>query len=113
MKGSGKIFAVSCQPTALASSSFQAPPAADLKRHGRSVEAYAEIDLPKWFKARVIIGHERSVDEAREQEAAGCRESGAAIFISFVHPLLHLTGEWIDDDHVGFVAFDISRCAAR
>src|SRR5262245_52410946 len=32
--------------------------AANLKGHGRSVEACADIDLPKLFKADVVIGSE-------------------------------------------------------
>jgi hypothetical protein len=55
---------------------------------GRSVEADADIDLPKLLKADVVIGGERSVDEAREEEAAGRRERCAVIGIRLVDPLL-------------------------
>src|SRR6516225_7134935 len=45
--------------------------AANLKGHRRSVDADTDIDLPKLIEADVVIGRERSIDEAREEEAAG------------------------------------------
>src|SRR5262249_21732501 len=87
--------------------------AADLEGHGRRIDADTDIDLPKLLKADVVIGRERSIDQAREQEAAGRREGCAAVGIRFAHLLLHLTGEWIDNDDVGFGALDVLRHAAR
>src|SRR6516225_5555561 len=86
---------------------------ANLEGHGRGIDADTDIDLPKLLKADVVIGSERSIDQAREQEAAGRRQGCAAVWIRFAHLLLHLTGEWIDNDDVGFGALDILRHAAR
>ena len=81
-------------------------PAANLKGHGRSVDADADIDLPKLLKVDVVVGSERSIDEACEEEAAGRREGCAAIGIRFAYLLLDLSGERVDNDDVGFVAVD-------
>src|SRR6516162_258981 len=48
--------------------------AASLKGHGWSIEAGADIDVPKLLKAHVVIGSERSIDQACEKEATGRRE---------------------------------------
>src|ERR1700722_13224767 len=53
--------------------------AAELESHRRRVEARADIDLPKLIEARVVVGRERSVDEAGEEEAASRGEGGAAV----------------------------------
>ena len=55
----------------------------------------------------IVIGSERSIDEAREEEAAGRRERCAVIGIRLVDLLLELAGKGIDDDDVGFIALDI------
>ena len=81
--------------------------AANFKGHGRGVDADADIDFPKRVKAEVVIGSERAIDEAREKEAASRRESCAAIGIWFAYRPLDLPVERIDDDYVGFIAFDI------
>src|SRR5215468_3690901 len=86
---------------------------ASLEGHGRSVEAGADINLPKLLKAGVVIGSERSIDQAREEEAAGRREGCAVIWISFVDLFLYLTGKRIDDDDVGLVALGILVRATR
>jgi len=78
--------------------------AANLKGHGRSVEADTHIDLPKLLKAEIVIGSERSIDEPGEEEPAGRCEGRAVIGILFVDLLLDLAGDRIDDDDVGFVA---------
>ena len=81
--------------------------AANFKGHGRGVDADADIDFPKLVKAEVVIGSERAIDEAREKEAASRREACAAIGIRFAYLPLDLPVERIDDDYVGFIAFDI------
>src|SRR5262245_35476199 len=45
--------------------------AVDLEGHRRRVEADADIDLPDLLQRRVVIGDERSVREAGEDQAAG------------------------------------------
>jgi hypothetical protein len=45
--------------------------AANLESHGRRIDSDTDIDLPKLIEADVVIGRERSIDEAREEEAAG------------------------------------------
>ena len=58
--------------------------AANLEGHGRRIDADTDIDLPKLIEADVVIGRERSIDEAREEEASGRGEGRAVIGIRFV-----------------------------
>src|SRR5262249_11491218 len=45
--------------------------AVDLERHGRRIEAGADIDLPKLLQRHVVIGREGPIGETREYHAAG------------------------------------------
>src|SRR5215472_6562443 len=54
-------------------------PAAGLEGHRRRVDAGADVDLPQLLKGDVVVGPERSVGQAREEEAAGGRQGCALI----------------------------------
>jgi hypothetical protein len=58
--------------------------AANLEGHRWRIDADTDIDLPKLIEVDVVIGRERSIDEAREEEASGRREGRAVIGIRFV-----------------------------
>src|SRR5262245_66517409 len=48
--------------------------AVDLERHRRRIEAGADVDLPELLHRRVVVGDERSIGEAGEDQAAAGRE---------------------------------------
>jgi hypothetical protein len=55
--------------------------AAGLECHRRGVEAAPDIDFPQRFEARVVIGDERAIAKAGENQAAGRRQRGAVVRI--------------------------------
>ena len=86
--------------------------AVDLERHRRRVEAGADIDLPQRLHGRVVVGDERAVGEAGEDEAAAGRERAAVLGIGNAHALLDVAGEGIGDDEIGLVALDVPELGA-
>jgi len=55
----------------------------------------------------VVIGHQRSIGEAGEDKAAGCRQGAAVVRIRHAYLLLDLAGEGVGDDEVGLHALDV------
>ena len=77
---------------------------ADLKGHGRSVDAASEVEVPQAVQGGIIVGGHRPVGEAGDQEATCRSESGAVVGIRDVQPILDLAREWVCDHDVGLVA---------
>src|SRR5690349_19832032 len=51
--------------------------AVDLERHRWRIEPGSDVDLPQRLHGRVVVGDERAVGEAGEDEAAAGRERAA------------------------------------
>src|SRR5260370_30535388 len=71
--------------------------AAGLEGHRRSIDARPDIDFPQRLQACIVVGHERAVAQAREQEAAGGCQRGAEVRIGGAHPALYLAPEPVVD----------------
>ena len=62
----------------------------------------ADIDLPQLLHGRVVVGGERAIREAGENDAAGGRKHAAVVRVGDVDVVLDLAGERIGDRKIGF-----------
>src|SRR4051812_8472849 len=74
--------------------------------HRRRVEADTDIDFPQLLQRRVVIGHERTVGEAREHEAAAGRKRAAVVRIGDPDLALAFACDGVKSGELGFITFD-------